>query len=609
MLGISKQDLFNRSVQDFYPLTEWRKLRSIRTKGKGMLSDIETQVLRKDGSLIDVMISISVLRDSGGDVIGSIDIMSDVTRQKTAERAIKESENKIRVIFDNSAAGITLTDENECLVSWNNYVEQLLGKSKKDLYKKHVSILYPPEEWLKIRAANIRLTGSKHHLETKIIRNDGKLIDVDLSINILKDSSNKVIGSVGIIQDITEQKQVKEQLLQAKLEAEEANNSKSLFLANMSHEVRTPMSTILGMIDLTLDTELDNEQQENLKTVKEAAENLLALLNDILDLSRAESGKLKMEAIEFNLPNVIKSICKGLDVLAQKKDLELKLNIDANVPKLLIGDPVRLRQILMNLINNSIKFTHKGYIETKVKATSVSSQECELLFSVSDTGIGIPADKQDLVFEVFTQADDSTTRCYGGTGLGLAICKRLVEMMSGHIWVKSKEKEGSAFYFTSCFKLPQPKDGSAKAVAKPEMQKVPEAPSKGISDLSILLAEDNLVNQKMTVRLLEKKGWHIETVDNGQGVLDLLNKKSFDLILMDTHMPVLDGLEATKIIQEEEKKTGRHIPIIALTARAMQEDRQKCLDSGMDEYIPKPIDRYKMYEVIESMIKKQKSSR
>ncbi len=600
MLEMTKQDLFNKSVKDLYPPHEWNKIRAFRSKRKGMLSDIETQIYKRDGTLLDVIVSMSVLKDNQGNVIGTIDIVNDITKQKMAERRIKESENKIRVILDNSAAAITLIDEQERIVSWNNYTIQLLGKTKKDLYLKHVSMLYPEEEWLKIRAANIRQTGSKHHLETKVVRKDGKIIDVDLSINVLKDSNNKIIGSVGIMQDITEQKRVKEALLQAKLVAEEANNSKSLFLANMSHEVRTPMSTVLGMIDLTLDTDLNEEQRENLKTAKDAAENLLGLLNDILDLSRVESGKMRLETIEFNLPNVIKSICKALSVLAQNKNLELKLNIDHNVPELLLGDPVRIRQILVNLINNAIKFTHKGYIETKVKAASVSEKNCELIFSVTDTGIGIPEDKHDLIFEVFTQADDSTTRRYGGTGLGLAICKRLVEMMGGHIWVKSKEGEGSTFSFTCSFKIAEKK---AVRVTTPEDQQALEAGQKLTEELFILLAEDNLVNQKITVKLLEKRGWKVETVENGKDVLDRIGQKSYDVILMDTHMPILDGLETTKIIREDEKKTGQHIPIIALTARVMEEDRQRCLKSGMDEYLPKPIDRKKMYEVIENITK------
>ncbi|HLD69182.1 MAG TPA: PAS domain S-box protein, partial [Candidatus Omnitrophota bacterium] len=449
MLEMNKKDLFNKPIRELYPPEEWRRLRSLRIRHKGMLSDIETRIYKKDKSLLDVNMSISVLKNTSGHFYGAIGIMRDITNQKIAERRIKESENKIRIILDNSAAAITLTDENERIVSWNSYTEHFLGYKRKDLYLMPVSSLYPPQEWAKIRSENIRKTGSKHHLQTKVILKNGRVMDIDLSINVLKDTNGNILGSVGIMQDITEQRQFQQMLLKAKLAAEEANSAKSFFLANMSHEVRTPMSTIMGMLDLTLDTQLSGEQKDNLEVAKDAADNLLSLLNDILDLSRVEAGKINLECIEFSLPNIVQSICKGLSVLARNKDLELTWQIDPRVPKFLQGDPIRVRQVLVNLINNAIKFTSKGKIETRVKASSISSEECQLLFSVTDTGIGIPKDKQEVIFDAFTQADDSTTRRYGGTGLGLAISKRLVEMMAGRIWVESEESKGSTFFFSS----------------------------------------------------------------------------------------------------------------------------------------------------------------
>ncbi len=608
MLEMNQEDLFNKPVKELYPPQEWRRLRSFRVRRKGMLSDIETQIYKKDRRLLDVHMSLSVVKDQEGKITGAIGIMRDITTQKIAERKIKESENKIRIILDNSAAAITLTDENERIVSWNSYTEHLLGFKRKDLYMKPVNTLYPDEEWAKIRAENIRKTGSKHHLETKIIHKTGRIIDIDLSINVLKDSNDRIVGSVGIMQDITEQKKVQQMLLQAKLAAEEANSAKSLFLANMSHEVRTPMSTILGMIDLTLDTRLDDEQKDNLKVAKDAADNLLGLLNDILDLSRVEAGKINLESIELNLSNVVKSVCKGLSVLARNKDLDLLWNVDANVPELLEGDPVRLRQVLVNLINNAIKFTHKGKIEVTVKPSSIAEHDCQLLFAVTDSGIGIPKNKQDVIFEVFTQADDSTTRRYGGTGLGLAISKRLVEMMGGRIWVESEECKGSTFYFTANFKYKKKPAVVLDIPADEEARDEKGSPQKDLRSLRILLAEDNLVNQKITVKMLEKQGWTVMTAMNGQEVLDFLSKESFDVVLMDAHMPVLDGLETTRLIREDERKTGKHTPIVALTARAMEEDRQRCIASGMDGYVSKPIDRLKLYEAIKNLFNKGKSN-
>lgn len=609
MLEMNKKDLFHKPIRELYPPEEWRRLRSLRIRHKGMFSDIETRIYKKDKNLLDVNMSISVLKNASGHFYGAIGIMRDISNQKIAERRIKESENKIRIILDNSAAAITLIDENERIVSWNSYTEHLLGYKRKDLYLMPVSSLYPPQEWAKIRSEDIRKTGSRHHLQTKVVLKDGRVIDIDLSINVLKDAHGKILGSVGIMQDITEQKQFQQMLLKAKLAAEEANSAKSLFLANMSHEVRTPMSTIMGMIDLTLDTQLSGEQKDNLKVAKDAADNLLSLLNDILDLSRVEAGKIKLECIELNLSNLVQSVCKGLCVLARNKDLELSWHIDENVPRLLEGDPTRLRQVLVNLINNAIKFTDQGKIEINVQISSFSGEECQLLFSVKDTGIGIPKDKQEIIFDVFTQADDSTTRRYGGTGLGLAISKRLVEMMAGRIWVESQESKGSAFFFTAVFKykkeIPGAMDASQKEIVQPQEK---QSPAKSLSNLRILLAEDNPVNQKIAARILEKQGWRVSTAVNGREVLELLSREAFDLVLMDAQMPVLDGLETTRLIREEEKKTGKYIPIVALTARAMEEDRPKCLAAGMDDYVAKPIDRLKLFEVIENIFKKVPTS-
>lgn len=598
LLGMTKEDMFNKPVQDLYAEKEWRHLRSLRIRQKGMLSDIETKIIRKDGSPLDVIISISIIRDAQGQIAGSIGIMHDITRQKEAERQIKESENKIRVILDNSAAAIILTDEQERIVSWNSYTEQLLGMGKDKLYLKPLGELYPAEEWINIQAADIRKAGSKHHMETKIVCQDGRQVEVDLSVNVLKDANNQIVGSVGIMQDITKQKRVERMLLQAKMAAEEASSAKSLFLANMSHEVRTPMNTVMGMIDLTLDTELNQEQRDNLVTAKNAADILLSLLNDILDLSRVEAGKIQLENIELNIANILQSVCKGLSVLARNKNLELIWETDPAIPPTLIGDPVRIRQILVNLINNAIKFTFKGKVTSTAKLLSLKDGSCELQFSVTDEGVGIPEEKVNTIFEAFTQADASTTRRFGGTGLGLSISKRLVDMMNGRIWVESQEFKGSTFNFTAQLKAP-----AQAAATVPAATQGPSAAATGtkeIRSLRILLAEDNIVNQKMTVRMLEKRGWTVKSADNGQQVLNYLDKESFDLVLMDAQMPVLDGFETTKLIRDNEKKTGRHIPIVALTARAMTIDQQKCQESGMDGYVAKPIDRQKLYEAIES---------
>jgi CheY-like chemotaxis protein len=270
---------------------------------------------------------------------------------------------------------------------------------------------------------------------------------------------------------------------------------------------------------------------------------------------------------------------------------------------LIKGDPTRVRQILINLINNAIKFTHKGTIVVKVKVDQKKGDQAVIQFSVIDQGIGIPPDKHDKVFEVFTQADDSTSRKFGGTGLGLAICKRLTEMMGGNIWVESAEGKGSTFYFTGLFQVV----AQQQAVSSKDRTGESSATESRLGAIKILLAEDNMVNQKIATRMLEKQGWKVTAVENGQAVLDRLEKEKYDIILMDAQMPVLDGLEATRLIRQNERSTGHHMPIIALTARAMTEDKQEFLDAGMDGYVAKPIDRQKLFDEIEKLLTKGKS--
>ena len=602
MLGISKRELFNKPISFIFPPEDWKIIRSLNKKHRGNLSNIMTKLLGKDGSILDVNASTTVLKDSKGKPSGSIGIFYDVSREKLAQHQMRESENKLRIILDNSAAAITMTDEQERIVSWNSFTETLFGMSAKDLHLKPIHSLYPPEEWKAIRSLNIRKSGFMHHVETKAIRKDGTIIDVDLSVNILKDEQGKIIGSVGMLQDITENKRAHEMILQAKLAAEEANTAKSVFLAKMSHEVRTPMNAIIGMIDLTLDTPLNEEQQDNLKVAKDAADNLLSLINDILDLSRAQAGKVVIEEIEINVPDIVKNVCKGLMVIARNKGVDVVWAIDPEIPRLLIGDPVRLRQVIVNLVNNAIKFTHKGKVQLNVKMKSLTNKDCEVVFEVIDNGIGISAKNLPHIFDVFTDAHNTTARRYGGTGLGLAICKKIVEMMGGAIQVESIEGTGSTFRFTIIFGFKPDmftKSGEEqKGTAETAATTVPVE----LQNMRILLAEDNTVNQRIAIRILEKLGWKVTAVNNGQEVLNILNNQTFDVILMDDSMPLLSGVETTQVIRREEKQTGQHVPIIAMTANAMAGDKEKYLATGMDGYVSKPIDRNLLYQEIVNLV-------
>ncbi|MDD3375026.1 MAG: ATP-binding protein [Candidatus Omnitrophica bacterium] len=478
----------------------------------------------------------------------------------------------------------------------NKKTEDVLGISFQDICEN-------PEELTRLNT-KICSQGRVENEWIGLKREDGSLIQCSIKAVLVKDDNEKDLLIDGIIEDITEHKKAREGLLQAKLAAEEASSAKSMFLANMSHEVRTPMNAVIGMLDLTLETDLTDDQKDNIETAKEAADNLLSLLNDILDISRVEAGKIVLEKVKFDLWKVTDSVGKGLSVLANKKNIQLTVNVDPKVPRMIVGDSTRLRQIIINLLNNAIKFTAKGSVELKVGVASSLEGEVELLFSVTDTGIGIPKDKQQAIFEVFTQADASTTRKFGGTGLGLAISRKLVEMMSGKIWIESEEGVGSTFFFTARFDVSDQLQTQDEKEHKKVFVQGKEPVTKAARILNILLAEDNPLNQKIAVKLLEKKGWLVEVVDNGQKAIDHIVDKNFDVILMDVQMPVLDGLEATKKIREQEKQTGKHIPILAMTARAMVEDEKKCIESGMDGYIPKPIDAVKMYSIIEQVLEK-----
>ncbi|MBF0486164.1 MAG: PAS domain S-box protein [Candidatus Omnitrophica bacterium] len=606
MLGYRVSELAGVRVADLF--ADRRKFveMSRRLRGKEGLEDYEVVLKRKKTGSVWTSVSVTVQHDRKRQPQYLDFVIEDVTRHKDVEKDLSRSKELFKVIFDNSAAAITVTDKDERIIAWNPFAEQMLEMDKKDLFNKPVKDLYPEREWRKMRKLKIRQKGVVSGITTQIQKKDGEIVDVDASISILRDSHGVVAGSIGIMRDITKQKRIQEMLIQAKISAEEANGAKSMFLAKMSHELRTPMNAIIGMIDLTLDTTLNGEQQDNLHAAKDAAANLLRLINDILDLSRAESGKMTVETIEISIPEIIKSVGKGLSVLAQSKNIYMNWQVGPDIPPLVMGDPVRIRQIIINLVNNAIKFTHKGGVTISVSVHARQEKECDLLFKVQDTGIGIPKEKQGRIFEVFSQADERTARRYGGTGLGLAISKKLSEMMGGRLWVESEPGQGSSFCFILKFPISEnaykaPADTSAQAAAD-------AAGAEDVGRLRILVAEDNLVNQKIVVRLLERRGWEVVTANNGIEAVDALSKSRFDVILMDDHMPEMSGVEATAIIRTEEKQTGMHVPIIAMTANAMSGDREKYLSVGMDAYVSKPIDREIFFREIVTLVKQKEKS-
>jgi signal transduction histidine kinase/DNA-binding response OmpR family regulator len=415
-------------------------------------------------------------------------------------------------------------------------------------------------------------------------------------LKCLKDENNKPYKILGTIQDITEQREIELQLIQAKDLAEQSVRIKEQFLANMSHEIRTPMNGIIGFANILDETKLDSNQKQNVRSIKSAGENLMVIINDILDFSKIEANKMTFEAVNFSLSRAVNSVIELLEPKAKEKKIKLLCEIDSDINNFLIGDPTRLSQILINLVGNAIKFTERGYVEIFVSQLNETDSEISLGFSVVDTGIGIDSNKLHSIFESFNQASNDTTRKYGGTGLGLTITKKLIDLQGGNLIVKSELAKGSEFSFSIKYKKGA-EVGTIKKVKESE-QLSPDF----LKNINILLAEDHDLNQLLAVSIFAKWNKKIDIAENGKIALEKIKENDYDIVLMDIQMPEMDGRDVTRYIRKNYGAKAS-IPIIALTAHATLGEEKKCLDAGMNDYLSKPFDSFKLLEKIYKNLK------
>jgi PAS domain S-box-containing protein len=470
--------------------------------------------------------------------------------------------------------------------------DQLLGKSDFDFFPSDLAEAYCEDERKVMRSGQALINREEAGLDAS-----GNALTLLTTKVPLRDEQGRVVGILGIGRDITARVKVEAEVRAAREAAEAANRAKSDFLANMSHEIRTPMNGMLGMADLLLDTHLDREQREFTQTIRESGKALLTVINDILDFSKIEAGKLQLESIEMDVRRPVEEVARLLTIQAHAKGLELRVSFDSALPVSVLGDPHRLRQILLNLGGNAIKFTSVGEVGIAICVLEVSEQGVLVRFEVSDSGIGIPRDRLEALFQPFSQVDASTTRRFGGTGLGLSIVRRLVELMNGTCGVESVVGVGSRFWFTVRF-------GAAAACDNPHTY--PSATAETLQFQSantpprrLLMAEDNVVNQRVASRMLEKMGYLVDVVANGREAIDAWARGGYDAILMDCQMPEMDGYAATREIRRLESSGGARVPIVALTAHAMKGAAEECFAAGMDHFITKPIDRDELHECLE----------
>ncbi len=565
-------------------------------RGKAVGTTLELQAKRSDGQEIIVDVSLSAIQLN--EKWHAVGIMRDITKRKEIERALERSEEKFRHLAENIQEVFWIADPcSRRPLYISPAFKEVWGRSCESAYDGQASWFDPvhPDDLPEARRLfAVEGTGKAAEAQYRIRTPDGREKWIHDRAFPVYDENGEMTRIVGIAQDITERKRYEAELIRAREMADAANTAKTTFLAHMSHEIRTPMNGVIGMLQLMDETELTEVQRGYARLAHESSLFLLGILNDILDLSKIEAGKISLESVQFGLRSIVGKAASSLKVQADAKGLSLECNVEDGVPDDLEGDSQRLRQVLTNLVSNAIKFTHRGGVTVSVRLEEQISNSAMLRFSVRDTGIGIRPDQANEIFKPFVQADSSTTRKYGGTGLGLAISKEIVELMGGRIGVDSKEGDGSDFWFTAAFAVSREKSRTEDAGNGCPVQKC-DIPQWSGPRKTILVADDDPTNRTVLQALLDRLGYSNTVVNNGAEAVEAVQQHEYDLILMDWQMPIMNGKQATRHIRQS-KQSG--IPIVAVTASAMTRDRQDCIAAGANDYLLKPIDLYRLSSML-----------
>jgi PAS domain S-box-containing protein len=637
-LNRAAKDLFNRDLDDFGPsegplalIEDPDAVERVRTAlRRGVSWTGETQVSTSQGSA-PALIRANAVKDESGAIIGSIGILTDISRRKRFEEALRALQARYRNLFENTPVSIWEEDFSAVgawfdtlkaqgvrdieayldqhprelhqavslvtITSVNKAAIQLLEASSKDELLGCFDKIYRQEtgEVFKRELAAIWEGRTTLTLEHRGRSLTGRDYDYILSMLIPETGGERQLNSVIlVIMDISDRKRMEQELVQAKQRAENASNAKSEFLANMSHEIRTPIGGVIGMTDMSLDMDPPEDLKRNLQIIRDTADSLQELINDILDFSKIEAQKLELRPEDFDLERRLEGVVNSFSAQAGEKSLGLRCAIQPDVPRRLQGDPGRLAQVLRNLVSNAIKFTDEGWVDLEVNLAETTQSEALIHFAVTDQGPGVPEDKQALLFESFSQLDDSLAKRHGGAGLGLAISKRLVNLMGGDIQVASSPGQGATFSFTIPMELAGGETDLRQTPGPDDAQ-----PAAANTSLRILLAEDNEVNQLFLSHFLMEEGHQVTLVENGREALEALAGAPFDIVLMDVQMPEMDGVEATRALRDPDHPAySKDVPVVALTAYAMKGDRERFLQAGMTSYLSKPVDMDRLLELI-----------